>query len=110
MAFATIQEVLVQPQSLGEVFLAVQPISGPVSYANPGGQVVSARAFGLLSARFVVAEDLDNTFTYYVRVLQSGKGGTATFTLHWYVVATNAEVANAVNLSASSVRVMVIGN
>lgn len=110
MPFATIQEILVQPQSLGEVFLAAQPIVGPVSYINPGGQVVSAQAFALLSIRFAVAEDLDNTFTYYVKVIQTGKGATKTITLHWYVVATNAEVANAVNLSGSTVRVMAIGN
>lgn len=112
MVFATIQEVLVQPQSIGEVFVAARPIPGPASYLQGAGngQVISAQAFALLSLRYVVAEDLDNTETYFVRVIQTGSGATKTFRARWYVLATGAEVANATNLSASTVRYLCIGN
>lgn len=106
------QELSVQPQSLGEVFIASNVLAGPASYTGGAGngQVISATMFGLLSIKFVVAEDMDNTETYYVRVIQSQLGATKTFRARWYVIATNAEVANATNLSASRVRYEVIGN
>lgn len=109
---ATIQEILVQPQSLGEVFLASQPIAGPASYLGGAGngQVLSAQAFGLLSIRLVIAEDLDSTETWFVRVIQTGKGATKTFRARWFRIDTGAEVVNAVNLSGGSIRYVVIGN
>ena len=112
MAFAAIQELLIQPQPLGEVFLAGRGIAGPASYLGGAGngQVISAQAFALLSIRFVVAEDLDSTETYFVRVIQSSFGATKTFRARWYVLGTGAEVVNTTNLSASIIRYLAIGN
>ena len=107
MAIVTINEMLVQPQSLGEVFLASMPVAGPASYTrgSGNGQKVSANAFGLLSFRFVVAEDIDNTETYVVRIVQAGKGATTFFRVRWYTLASGGatEVTNATNLSGSSI-------
>jgi hypothetical protein len=112
MAFQTVQEILVQPQSIGEVFVACRPIPGPLSYLGGAGngQTISAQAFALLTVRYATQEDMDQTETYYVRVIQTGTGATKTFRVRWYVLATNAEVANGTDLHLSSIRYLVIGN
>lgn len=113
MALTLIPELLVQPQSIGEVFVAARDIAGPVSYTGGtgNGQTISAQAFGLIFVRAVdSAPEVDSTETYYVHVIPVGKGAQATFRVRWYVLATNAEVTNGTNLSASKVRYLVVGD
>lgn len=109
---AIFQEMMVQPQSLGEVQLSVQSLPGPASYLGGvgNGQPIGATLMGMLQLRFVVAEDLDSTETYFVRIIQASRGATKLFRSRWYVNATGAEVTNATNLSASFVRYLAIGN
>lgn len=115
MVFAPIQEMLVQPQSLGEVFISARGLTGPTAYVNTGtfstsGQVLSAPLFALLSIKFALCEALDSTGTYIVRVVQTLRGTTPSFTAHWYVLSTGAEVANNTNLSTSTARFVAVGN
>jgi hypothetical protein len=113
MAFAAIQEILVQPQSLGEVYTAARDIAGPASYTGGqgNGQIISANAFGLLYIRAVTsAPDVDSTETWFVRVVPVGKGAQPTFRVRWYVISTGAEVGNGVNLSGGKVRYLVVGD
>ena len=106
-----IQELLIQPTPLGENFLAARAITGPTSYTT-GGVLLAATRFGLLSVvRFRLPETLSASGTYYVRILRTGTGVTASIALvKWFVLSTNAEVANATNLSAETIRIAVIGN
>ncbi len=106
-----IQELLIQPTPLGENFLAARSVTGPTSYTT-GGVLVSAQLFGLLSTvRFWMPETLTKSGTYFVKVLRTGTGVTASVALFkWYVQSSGAEVTNATNLSAETIRVMVIGN
>jgi hypothetical protein len=43
--------------------------------------------------------------TYYVRSQPAGIGARQAWVLVWYVTATNAQVANAVNLSAEKIQI-----
>lgn len=107
---STTPEVPIQPQSLGEVFLSAVDIAGPASYANPGGQVVSATKFAMLSGlRFVVAGISSDGLNTVYAVSPAGRA-SPTVVLRWFVTATGAEVANGVNLSTKTVRVTAIGN
>lgn len=117
MAPNTIPEIPVQPQSLGEVFLASRTLVGPASYNNTGvaatsGALLSATFFGLLSSiKFLEPEDTSANGLNFVRAFRIGNGVSAnTVRVRWFVLATGVEVANAVNLSADSIRLLAIGN
>jgi hypothetical protein len=113
MAITLVPELLVQPQSIGEVYVAGRDIAGPASYTGGAGngQVISASMFGLLFVRLVTsAPDIDSSETYFVRVVPAGKGAQSTFRVRWYVLSSGAEVTNATNLSASKVRYLVVGD
>lgn len=110
MAFAPVQEVLIQPQSLGEVFIAARDLPGPASYVNGTGQKISANAFALLSMRLAHATAIDSTGTWYAQIQWPGPGAQTYFYARWYVLATGAEVGNGVNLSGGKIRFAAIGN
>jgi len=112
-----INEMLLQPSPLGEVFAGGYTLPGPASYNNTGvfatsGALLTARAFGLLSSiKFIFPEIATISGTFFIRALRSGTGvGVATVRVHWYVFATGVEVANTFNLSAESIRILAIGN
>ena len=111
MANVDIQELLIQPTPLGENFLAGRSLIGPKSYTT-GGVLVSAQVFGLLSTvRFWMPETLSKSGPYFVKVLRTGTGVTASVALfQWFVQSTGAQVANATDLSAETIRVIAIGN
>jgi len=111
MAITDINEMLMQPSPIGELFMSGAVLSGPASYPT-GGYLVSARLFGLLSKlTSFQPEDISYSGTYYIRALRTGTGTNAnTVLVKWYVFATNAEVANTTNLSAEKIRVIVLGN
>lgn len=105
-------ELLIQPQSLGENYLSGIEIQGPASYDSTNGQKQYATAYGMGSVRRVIAECFSASKTYYVRVFQ-GRGPTSTFVLRWYTTSGNApstEVTNTTNLSAEYVKILAIGN
>jgi len=102
-------QLLLQPQSLGEVFISARNIVGPSSYTT-GGVTISANTFAMLTLKILLSDSLDSTSTYFVRFKNRVGAGSPTMTVVWYVAATGAEVAATTDLSASSVRVVAIGN
>lgn len=73
---------------------------GPTSYNQTTGDVVSIpRQY--IDVLFGGVQDTTGTYTLQAR--PSLAGSRASWALHWFVTATGAEVANAVNLSAFSV-------
>jgi hypothetical protein len=88
--------------------------SGPASYT----QLTAVTAPAVATGGDPVAVPLPNYYidsidgpgltvsgTYYVRPVSSGVGARQKWALIWYVAATNAQVAAAVNLSAEQVQI-----
>lgn len=73
---------------------------GPTSYSQSTGDVLQPFAFQTYYDSVFIGESVSGT--YYARARPSNAGPRQTWAIHWYVVATNAEVANAVNLSAET--------
>lgn len=95
------------PQSDGGKQESVAAIDGLASYTT-GGQLVNASQFGLKFIEHMDVSGSDNAgHTCSARF--TGKGPQATAKIVWIVVGTGVEVANAVNLSARSIRVRVQG-
>lgn len=81
--------------------------SGKASYVT-GGDTLTASRYGLRSIDYV-GGGLSNSGTYEVRGKATGAGAHTTYKLVWFVVATGAEVAAAVDLSAEKVRIFAFG-
>jgi hypothetical protein len=105
------------PQSDGGKIESVIDHTGPASYvqlaaATPptGGDPITAAAFGMKSIEYLDCS-MDNTGTYNVTATNGAPDalGRPTWLLAWYVAATAAQAAGAVNLSASHVRIRAIG-
>ena len=78
--------------------------TGPAIYNQTTGDVLQ----GLGYERYidcVLEATQDPTGTYYAVARPSIAGPRATWSLHWFVTATNAEVANGVNLSGYTLMV-----
>jgi len=100
----------------GKTFSAIDH-TGPASYTAvttgapvSGGDVIVAATFGL---RFIEAVEctMDNTGVYDPDPILSAADAVprTQITLRWFTAAGRAEVAGATNLSASHVRIQVIG-
>lgn len=117
------------PDSFGSHRASVFPHAGPASYTQvvegvapanaTGGDEVSATEAGMKYFDFI-ASGLTDSGKYRVEVIPQGRSGyvanpsqigspAAQFTLRWVVVATGAEVAALVDLSAEIVRLSAIG-
>ncbi len=113
------------PDSWGAHKASVFPHAGPASYdqldvtspaalPTAGGDLVEAVEAGMKLFDFVVG-GMSDTGTYFVRTIpvQSSAAfngaSQSTYRLVWYVTATGAEVANAVDLSDEVVRLLGIG-
>lgn len=90
------------------VNLGVNDMPGPASYVT-GGVFVSANVLGLNQVKFVSAMDLSTDGLNFVRIVSVLGQGQNRFKVQWFVNSTGAEVANAVNLSTKTVRVMGYG-
>jgi hypothetical protein len=93
-------------------------VSGPTSYVNTGtfttaGQVINASDFGLGGIESIQPMGLTNDSVYTVLIAltpqSANSGASKQATIHWFVQATGAEVANAVDLSASFIRLRIRG-
>jgi hypothetical protein len=98
---------------------------GPASYVNTGtfatsGETINAADFGLGGFELVQIDALSSdglNIAYAVLTNQSnsntpqGTGANAVpnMVIHWFVFATNTEVANGVNLSGKSIRLQIRG-
>lgn len=113
------------PDSWGNIRASVFPHAGPASYTQvtipsppvppmTGGDTVEAVEAGMKYFDFIVGGITDSG-TYRVeaipKALSSNPNGAATetMTLMWFVIATGAEVAGAVDLSDEVVRLLGIG-
>ena len=89
--------------------------AGPTAYNNTSvgatsGDSISPTLFGFFNTILTPwgGGNLDQTGTYYVR-WQPQQNGLTPWKLRWFVTATNAEVANGVNLSTYIVKIAAIG-
>src|SRR5882762_1898866 len=92
---------------------------GPSSYAGGvgNGEVVLASDFGLGGIELCQVDALSSdglNYAYVTLTGQSTKAGitadaVASLKIRWYVLATNAEVANATDLSGKSIRLQIRG-
>lgn len=104
---AVLQQMVMQPSPVGELFMSMADVVGPNPYAA-GGVAVSPQQFGLQTFKQVIgAVTRSGTYTVESRSI-SGPGGTS-IKLIWAVVATGAE-AGAIDLSAETVRIIAFGN
>lgn len=71
---------------------------GPASYSQTTGDVLQAPQFQNYIDSLFISESVSGT--YYARPRPANQGPRQAWQIRYYVVATNAEVANAVNLSA----------
>lgn len=91
----------------------VVDIDGPASYNNTGtyatsGQVLTAAELGVGGIDTILPSQSSNGLNE-IAVSFTAKGGAQpSVAIHWIVTATGVEVANAVNLSATFIRVLVI--
>ena len=95
--------------TFGDLSAAFYDITGPASYAADG-QSVTAADLGLKYIHFASSGGSDNG-DQFTAVSHLGNAGfpVTTVKIAWFVMSTGAEVANAVDLSARTVRVLVIG-
>jgi hypothetical protein len=111
---AVVNELLIQPQSIGEMYLAAREITGPASYTT-GGIALSPNLFSLLFFKILLSDHTTPDGTYFVRFTAPsgpsfGNQTATTAYMKWFVVSTGAEVASATNLSSEIIRVAAIGN
>jgi hypothetical protein len=65
---AVLNELLIQPSPLGELFVAARDVAGPASYVT-GGQALSPNIFALLSGfKIVLTQGLTQDQLYFTRV------------------------------------------
>lgn len=86
--------------------------AGPASYVqisgSTGGDAVQAVEFGMKNM-FRLSGGMSSNGLYQASALNPTDGPVASIRLRWVVVATGAEVAAAVNLSASKVNLEALG-
>jgi hypothetical protein len=110
---------------LGDKMELVVDHDGPASYNNTGtfstsGETINAADLGLGGFELVQIDALSSDGLNYGYVVLSNQSTSSTpqgvganavpsAVIHWYVLATNVEVANAVNLSTKSLRLQIRG-
>lgn len=103
--------------NLGAKIEMVIDHDGPASYNNTGtfntsGDIINASDLGIGGIEDVNSDGLssDNLDFVWLEFRNGGNGNALPFiVLHWYVLSTNVEVANAQNLSAKSIRLRIRG-
>lgn len=87
------------PDLIGRRQAFVGTAVGPASYNATAGDVVAAPGYErYIDSILDVSQD--PTGTYNGQARPSVAGGRATWTVHYYLVSSGAEVGNGVNLSA----------
>lgn len=107
---------IVSDEIWGKQHIIIIDHDGPASYTNSGvfstsGETVNASDLGVGGFDFVdeitlSSDGLNTVEIAFPSISTSGNFGDAQtkFTVHWFVAASGAEVANAVNLSTKAVR------
>lgn len=119
------------PMPTGDKYDHVVDHDGPASYVGSGGfsvqgEQINAADFGLGGFEYIECDDVSSDGLNYLQIVlgatiagatnlqpapsaQQPGAAVQTAVLHWYVLATNTEVANAVNLSGKYVRLRIRG-
>lgn len=109
------------PTSIGNKAMSVFPVAGPAVYAqytapSTGGQDVQTSPFGVKTIDKVIGgittDGLYQVIPAYVEAstLAGRSLGLTQVVLKWYVLATGLEAGVGVDLSGSTVNLLVIGN
>lgn len=103
---------------LGAKYMVIFDHAGPASYNNTGtyatsGGTITANTSGLNLGGFdalIATSDSQDGLYYAVLIPTSGGNGNAivSYAIHWFVRATNVEVANATNISTSYIRMLAV--
>jgi len=104
-------QTVISSQPVGSKLVAVLDLTGPVLYATGGVSFnLSNYVVGGISAVEFVSGGASSNGTYYVygRPPTGNAVATSSYKLVWIVAATGVEAA-AIDLSASTVRIMVFG-
>lgn len=105
----TTQHVPGYADDFGGKLFNVPTYRGVQSYQNGVGDALHPRQFGFATKLLaVIPLGISVSGTYYAMPRPAGAGAT-TWYLQWFVVGTNDEVANGVNLSAEILQLMGIG-
>lgn len=104
------------PAVPGNKPFSVLDVAGPTSYVqyvppSTGGQVISARQFGLQSIEVVYAVGRDSTGAYFVNALLSpfNRNNASSGVILSWETPVGAQAGAGANLSASVVRLFAIG-
>jgi hypothetical protein len=105
-----LQQMVMQPSPLGELFTSMADIPGPAAYVGGTPYVLSANAFALQTFKFATG-GLAQSGTYGVEVTSIAGPGAATVKLRFFLTTTGAELgAGPTNLSAETFRILALGN
>lgn len=98
-----------QAHSFGDLTCVFLDVTGPSSYLADG-QAIAIADLGFRYIHYASSGASDNgdQFTAISHLGNTGFPVTSV-NLQWFVASTGSEVANAVDLSARTVRVMIIG-
>lgn len=96
------------PEYVGRRGIFVGTATGPTSYSQTTGDVVSIAQNPYYIDAFAGSATTVSG-TYEVRFKPAGTGVRQTWTAVWYVISTGAQVAAAVNLSAEKIQVGFFG-
>ena len=99
--------ILGTQQTFGGMYFNVLDVSGSASYVQ-GGDVIGATSFGFNNTIWTLIGGVSHSGTYFA-IARALNNGLTQWQLVWYVSATGAEVAAAVNLSTETVRLSALG-
>jgi hypothetical protein len=95
-----INEMLLQPSPLGEVFVSARDVAGPTSYTT-GGVTVSANGWAMLTLKTLISDHLSQDGLYYAKFIMPRGAGYPTAKMLWYP-ATGSAPGVALNLGTLS--------
>jgi len=104
---APLNQMVMQPSPVGELFMSMADIKGINPYVA-GGVSLSANAFALQTFKMVLG-GTSQSGTYWVTGRSIAGPGATSVKIQWFVAATGAE-AGAIDLSAETVRLVAWGN
>jgi hypothetical protein len=114
MAVGKFTQVFGQSDVWGGKQFVVGDYVGPTSYVSgsTGGDTILPGTLGFFNSILTFLEiSIDTTGVYYAQAQSTGTGliGAGRWRLRWYTAATGAEVSNATNLSAISIKMSAVG-
>ena len=78
-----LNEMLLQPSPLGEVFVSARDVQGPTSYTT-GGVTVRANGWAMLTLKTLISSHLSQDGLYYARFVMPRGSGYPTAKMLWF--------------------------